>query len=240
MKTTVHVLLIAACCAGVALTAACSSSSTSPSSPPDDAPDAGVLAEEETPDSGADASPADEESGLTGKCADAFGDKLTEGFGRIDGTVYAVQKPSDTQCTMPNDDHVVVQVLMNGAVYRLVTNVLSNGADPNVRFAVIPHALPAPAFAEGWHAEAGLDYPTTLEAHNDDFAPFPMDELVSKVAAELTVGAKVSIYAESGKGRPESAHKIHRTSATNQDGAIVVDPTGAPKFLLFHFDGQAF
>ena len=26
-----------------------------------------------------------------------------------------VQKPSDTQCTLPNSDHVIIQVLMNGA-----------------------------------------------------------------------------------------------------------------------------
>ena len=43
----------------------------------------------------------------TGKCADAFGSELVAGFGRIDGTIYAVQKPSDTTCTFPNSDHVV-------------------------------------------------------------------------------------------------------------------------------------
>jgi len=179
------------------------------------------------------------DSGLTGKCADTFGDKLTVGFGRIDGIVYAVQKPSDTSCALPNDDHVIVQVLMNGAVYRLVTNVLSNGVDPKVRFAMLPHALPAPAFAEGWHTGLTLDYPTTLDVHNDDFAPFTMDELVAKIAAEVKVGDKVSIYAQSGKDRPESAHKIHRDKSS-QDGAIVISPTGTPKFLLFHFDEQVF
>ena len=187
---------------------------------------------------GTDASTND--SGLTGKCADAFGDQLTEGFGRIDGIVYAVQKPSDTQCTLPNDDHVIVQVLMKGAVYRLVTNVLSTGADPNVRYAVVPHALPPPAFEEGWHAGAALDYPNTLDVHNDDFTPCAMDDLVAKIAADVKVGEPVSVYAHSGAGRPESAHKVHRNSGANEDGAIVVNPTGSPKFLLFHFDEQVF
>src|SRR4051812_30658230 len=31
-----------------------------------------------------------------GTCASTFGKALTEGFGRIDGVVHAVQKPSDT------------------------------------------------------------------------------------------------------------------------------------------------
>lgn len=207
---------------------------------PDAAPadDVGIPA-----DSGAttpDEAGATTDSGLTGKCADEFGDQLTAGFGRIDGLVYAVQKPSDTQCTLPNDDHVIVQVLMNGAVYRLVTNVLSTGVDPNVRYALVPHALPPPAFAEGWHASVSLDYPTTLDAHNADFTPSPMDDLVAKIAAEVKVGDEVSVYAHSGKGRPESAHKIHRNSGAGEDGAIVVDPTGSPKFLLFHFDEQVF
>jgi hypothetical protein len=56
----------------------------------------------------------------------------------------------------------------------------------------------------------------------------------------VKVGEQVSIYGHSGAGRPESAHKIHRNSGAGEDGAIVVDPTGAPRFLLFHFDEQVF
>lgn len=219
---------------------ACSESTAPPAATADagaqgsESPDASSTTP--TDDAGAD---VEADSGITGQCASTFGDKLTDGFGRIDGVVYAVQKPSDTQCAMPNDDHVIVQVLMNGAIYRLVTNVLSTGADPDVRFAIVPHALPAPAFGEGWHTGVALDYPTTLDAHNDDFTPMPMNDLVGKIATEVKVGSKISIYGVSGNGRPESAHLIHRTS-NKEDGAIVIDPTGAPKFLLFHFDEQVF
>jgi hypothetical protein len=193
---------------------------------------------EPTPDAGPSPD-VSADAGLSGKCADTFGDKLTAGFGRIDGIVYAVQKPSDTECTMPNDDHLIVQVLMNGAVYRLVTNVLGTGADPDIRYAVVPHALPEPAFEEGWHEGVALDYVKTLDVHNADFKPYGMDDLVAKVASALEVGAKVSVYATSGDGRPESAHLIHRNKS-DVDGAIVVSPTGSPKFLLFHFDNQTF
>ncbi len=178
----------------------------------------------------------------TGKCADAFGSGLTEGFGRIDGVVYAVQKPSDTMCTLPNRDHVILQVLMNSAVYRLVVNVQSDraGADPKIRIATLPHALPPPAFAEGWHLGAELDYVTTLGAHSDaTFTALTLDEATTKLAADLKVGDPVAVYGTSGAGRPESAHLIHRNK-TNADGAIVVSPGSAPKFLLFHFDSQTF
>src|SRR5690606_6596032 len=99
---------------------------------------------------------------------------------------------------------------------------------------------PAPAFSEGWHTDASLDYVDILGVHNDDFSPSPMDELVTKIDDELVIGAPVSVYAISGRNRPESAHLVHRNSRQGEDGAIVVSPTTSPKFLLFHFDGQVF
>ncbi|MDB4947200.1 MAG: hypothetical protein JWP97_6734, partial [Labilithrix sp.] len=176
----------------------------------------------------------------TGQCARAFGHDLTEGFGRIDGVVWAVQKPSDTKCFLPNSDHVIVQVLASGSIYRLVTNVQSDRGDPKIRFASMPHALPAPSYAEGWHLGAGLDYVTSLGAHSTaGFTPLGLDEVVAKIASVVQVGAKVSVYGTVGD-QHDSAHLIHRNQ-TNEDGAIVVDPAGpAPTFLLFHFDEQAF
>lgn len=189
-------------------------------------------------DAGADAAPT-----FTGQCASAFGDALTTGFGRIDGLVYAVQKPSDTQCVMPNNDHVVVQVYMRGKVYRMVVNVESDfGTDRRVSYLVKPHALPPPAFADGWHANVKLDYPGDLGVTSPELTPLAMDPLVAAMAKELVVGAPVSVYAESGAGRPESAHKIHRNRAGDaRDGAIVIAPTSAsPRFMLFRFDNQTF
>lgn len=214
---------------------ACSSSETTP------AP-AGAATTEEV-DSGAPAdagaeSPDAAEAGpsLTGECATSFGSALGEGFGRIDGVVYALQMPNDQSCTMPNRDHLIVQVLMGGAVYRMVVNT-------DVRLATVPHALPAPAFADGWHLGVSLDYPTTLDAHSASFAAEPdMSALVQKVIAGLDVGDPISVYATSGAGRPESAHLVHRNpKVANTDGAIVVGPTSAsPTFLLFAFDDQTF
>jgi hypothetical protein len=222
-----------------ALWACSSDDASSPTTSNGDAATNDAAPEQPTTDAAPQADDAADSGVLTGVCADTFGNALTASFGRIDGVVYAVQKPSDKQCAMPNDDHVIVHVLMNGAVYRLVTNVQSTSGDPKVRFTTLAHALPAPAWAEGWHAGVTLDYPTDLGAHNADFTPYAMNDLVDKIAAEVHVGDKVSVYGESGDGRPESAHNIHRTS-NGHDGAIVVDPTGSPEFLLFHFDEQVF
>lgn len=225
--------------AAIALSSwSCSETQTAPRPTASDA----AVGEDTTPEQDdaavrQDADMAD--AGLTGICASTFGNGLTEGYGRIDGIVHAVQKPSDTQCVMPNADHVVVQVLMKGDVYRLVTNARSSGADPDIGFADVRRGLPAPAFAEGWHQDVTLDYATTLGVHSGDFTPTPMDAIVARLAADIKVGSKVSIYAESGAGRPESAHLIHR-NRDQHDGAIVLDPAGSPKFLLFRFADQVF
>jgi hypothetical protein len=240
--STSRVLLSLATC--TALVVACSGSSSS--SPAGTAPADDAAAPADDAGTELDASPAIDAPAdafkPTGMCASAFGSALTEGFGRIDGIVYAVQKPTDKTCTFPNGDHVVLQVLMSSAVYRLVVNVQSDRAtaDPRIQIATLPHALPAPAFAEGWHAAAPLDYVTSLGAHADaSFTPLTLEEATTKIATDVKVGAPIAVYGTSGAGRPESAHLIHR-NAVNQDGAIVIDPTTSPKFMLFHFDNQTF
>ena len=61
-------------------------------------------------------------------CVDSFGDALTDSFGRIDGKLIAVVKPTDTQCPTFNNDHLLLEVEMNAAVYRVVVNVISDRA----------------------------------------------------------------------------------------------------------------
>ncbi len=175
-------------------------------------------------------------------CASQFGTELTAAFGRLDGTVVAVVTPADQQCAMPNGDHVIVQVRANGAVYRMVVNVKSDFGDPNVRFGEARAPLTAPAWSEGWHPGAQVDYPTTLGLHTDaGFTPVPMAELVTRVADAIPLGARVSTYATStGGSYSHSAHKVHRNGGS-QDGALVLDPDSAsPRWLVFHFANQTF
>lgn len=173
-------------------------------------------------------------------CASMFGDALTNAFGRADGTVLAVVQPEDTQCPLPNNDHVILQITMNGAAYRMVINIESSFGDPNVRYLEMEHALPAPAWAEGWHTGLTLDYVNDLGLHttSSGFTPHPLAELSGIVTDAITIGQKVSVYTTSSGG--SSAHKIHRNEGKT-DGAIVLDPDSAhPKMLLFHFANQTF
>lgn len=171
-------------------------------------------------------------------CTDTFGDALTNAFGRIDGTVLAVLKPTDQQCPLPNSDHVIIEVIMNGAVYRMVVNVRSDFGPPDVDYLAIDHALPEPAWSEGWHTGLTLDYAKAFGVKADEFKPYPMTELSDMVVDEIPLDAKISVYASSSGGA--SAHKVHRNNGVI-DGAIVLDPTGPlPRVLLFHFSDQVF
>lgn len=184
---------------------------------------------------GADAGPIDKAAA----CAATFGESLTNAYGRLDGTVLAVVQPKDTQCPLPNNDHVILQVTMNGEAYRMVINIQSSFGDPNVRYLALDHALPPPAWSEGWHTGIALDYVADLGLHTTSpFTPHPLAELSQVITDAITIGQKVSVYATSSGG--DSAHKVHRNEGKT-DGAIVLDPDSAkPKMLLFHFANQAF
>jgi hypothetical protein len=191
------------------------------------------------PDSASD-SPSDADK--AGLCTGTFGTALPAGFIRIDGTVLAVIKPATDTCPRPNRDHVILEVTMGGAAYRVVINVRStlSGVDPDVLLADHAAPLPAPVWADGFHAGVALDYFTTLGLHSDspEFVKHPMAELVSLVIGKIDVGSKVSVYAAGDGG--DSVHLVHR-NGRNEDGAIVLDPTGgSPRFLLFHFANQTF
>lgn len=172
-------------------------------------------------------------------CDTTFGTELTNAFGRLDGVVTAVVQPQDQQCAGVNGDHVVIEAKMNGATYRLVVNIQSDFGDPQVRYQVIDHALPPPAWSEGWHTGLVVDYVTTFGVHADaSFKPYPLADLSKIVTDAIPIGEKISVYAESSGG--SSAHKVHR-NAGKTDGAIVLDPEGAlPRVLLFHFANQTF
>jgi hypothetical protein len=172
-------------------------------------------------------------------CATSFGDSLTNAFGRLDGTVLAVVPPNDQTCAMPNMTHLVLQVTMNGAAYRMVLDVLSDEGNPNVSFYEMNAPLADGPWAEGWHAGVDLDYVLTLKVHSTSFTSMTQANLVAKVTSEIALGSKISVFATS-MDEPTSAHLIHRNE-TNQDGAIVIGPdTPSPHYLLFCFSDQTF
>jgi hypothetical protein len=170
-----------------------------------------------------------------------FGSELTMAYGRIDGTVRALVGTEDTQCAVPNSDHLVIQVLMNGKTYRMVASVLSTYGDPDVGLLEKDAPLAGSAWSEGWHTDLSLDYVTTLGVHTTDFTGHPMLELQALVESKIEIGSKISVYATNNNAQyKDSAHLIHR-NITNQDGAIVIGPdTANPHYLLFRFANQSF
>lgn len=194
---------------------------------------------------GPDARPIDASPDAAGKdamCASTFGNTLTAAFGRVDGTVVAVVEPGNTRCALPNSDHVVVQVELGGAVYRMVVNVLSTGADTNIRMRTVTAPLPAPAFAPGWHPGLSLDYPRDFSVHSGaGWDALSLVDATARVEEPIEVGAPIAVYASSSGGtNSASTHLIHR-NGNNHDGALVIDPTGpAPRWLLFSFADQTF
>jgi hypothetical protein len=173
-------------------------------------------------------------------CASTFGTALTPAFGRLDGTVVAVVPPKHPTCALPNSTHLVIQVAMGGATYRMVVTTLSTQGSPDVSLYELDAPLAAGVWAEGWHAGVSLDYVTTLNVKSTSFTPMVMADLVTKVTSEIDLGAHISVFATSGSTEPHSAHLVHR-NLPNADGAIVIHPDSAqPHYLLFRFPQQSF
>jgi hypothetical protein len=200
--------------------------------------DAGATGEDAATDA-RDASTTD--AGKADRCTGTFASDLTAPYGRLDGHVRAILTPADQQCPRPNRTHVILEVEVGATkVYRMVVNVVSDREPLDVYFATTTHALPAPAFAEGWHPDAKLDYVADLGLHAKQapFASTPQETLVRRVVDAIALDAHVAVYAGTSGG--DSAHLVHRSSG-GDDGAIVLDPEGPkPTFLVFHFDNQAF
>ncbi|HEU0031737.1 MAG TPA: hypothetical protein VFQ53_13965 [Kofleriaceae bacterium] len=174
----------------------------------------------------------------SGPCVGTFGSDLPNGFGRLDGTIVAVLAPGNTTCARPNDTHMIIEVRSGGEVYRMVVAVVSAVGNPDMALAERDAALSGPAWSDGFHLDAPLDYVQTLDLHRLDFTATPMSDLVAIINDQLELGARVSVYA-TVEDIPDSAHLIHRNQ-TNQDGAIVIDPDTAPHYLLLRFDNQLF
>jgi len=173
-------------------------------------------------------------------CATTFGSALTDAFGRLDGTVLAVIPPGYQGCAQPNSTHTVVQVMVAGAAYRMVVNVLSTSNQPHVFLGEVDEPLAGPAFGEGWHPGTQLDYVTTLGVTKAQFSEADETTAAARVYDMIELDQPISVFAtSSGPPQADSAHLIHR-NAPNADGAIVLTPATSPHYLLTAFDDQSF
>jgi hypothetical protein len=175
-------------------------------------------------------------------CTRRFGDALTAEYGRLDGTVRAVTGLDDPHC--PSDDnHVYVQIDVDGATYLASINVESTlqPNDPQVRFRELRAPLAFGEWSEGWHPALGwLDYPDTLGAHsNGPFEPLSKDELAGRIQDLVPIGAQVSVYFDGFRGG-DGGHRVHRNNNGGDGALVVLEPNGLPRYLLFHFARQSF
>jgi hypothetical protein len=171
-------------------------------------------------------------------CVGQFGNALTDGFGRLDGTLIAVVPPG-SDCPRPNSTHLILEVRQGGAVYRMVAAVVSDFGNPVMALAERDAALAGPAWQEGWHPGVGFDYVSTMGLHRLDFVPSPMQDLVDTIDRAAVIGGKISVFA-TVEQQHDSAHLIHRNQS-NQDGAIVFGADSAsPHYFMLRFDNQLF
>ncbi len=170
-----------------------------------------------------------------GTCVSTFGSAMDNNYGRLDGTLHAIVLPGNESCAMPNSTHFDMEMDFGGATYRLLIDVQSDtGTDKRVYYLTKNAPLPGDPWSEGWHtANVSVDYPTTFGVHYGDFTPYDLGDLTNIILSQLTIGEKLSIYA---MGFVNGGHDIHRNSAKNEDGAVVIGPdTANPQVLLFHF-----
>lgn len=177
----------------------------------------------------------------TPTCTTTFGHAITPQNGRLDGVVRAVILPGDKQCKSDND-HVIVQIDADGTTYPAWVNVESNVAtvDPQIRFAELRAPLAFDAWSEGWHPLPGqLDYPTTLGVHTSAFTAMPKAAIAAHIAELVTEGSQVSVFFE-GFATFDGGHKVHRNGYGKDGAFVVIEKTGQPRWLLFHFAQQSF
>ena len=176
-------------------------------------------------------------------CAKTFGSGLKVEYGRLDGVITAIVKPTDVQCTQPIADALVLEVKMSGDVYRMILDTkyanAPAGFDSRMRFYELDTAFaPHGNWYEGWHQGLNLDYGSTIGLRSGMFSPIEQADLVKKLTSGIHIGDRISIYAYGQSSA--SANGIRRLGG-GQDGAIMLHAdTGTPHIYAFHFDGVMF
>ncbi len=164
---------------------------------------------------------------VNGQCTSALGNAISGGFGRLDGTVFALV-PAKTHVCNSDSSHLHVQIQSNGAVYDAAVNLDGQSLS-------LSAPLKAGAWSEGWHGASSLDYVRDLSVHSNLFRPTSETAL----ERELNVGQRVSVFMSPFSH--SGGHLIHRGHSGGHDGAIVIDAdTSSPKYLLFTFTQLSF
>ncbi len=171
-------------------------------------------------------------------CTSTFGSAMTTAFGRLDGFLVSIVNPNTTTSCRGDDNHIHLQVKVNGGIEDIAVNVASTSGNPDVDFRTVSAALRGGAWTEGWHPGQTLDYPSNLGVSSASFTEETLTQLTTSVDNLIANANHVSIFATGFD--PTGGHLIHREGSSH-DGAIVINPTTSnPTYLLFHFTTQTF
>jgi hypothetical protein len=166
-------------------------------------------------------------------CTSSFGTALGDGeYGRLDGFLVAIVPPlSSTRPCNADEDHVHLQVQMQGEVYDIAVNV-----DGDVHTTTLD--MPAfSAWSEGWHTDVAVSYPS-LGLSASTIPLSTEDDLVNALDTDLAAVNHISVYA-TGYG-PDGAHLVHYNGG-GHDGLIVTQPLSATSHMrAFSFTSDTF
>ena len=171
-----------------------------------------------------------------GTCTGKLGSGLSGKFGRLDGYITSIVVPGGSKSCNGDSTHIHLQVTNGSATYDVAINV--DGG----YFLEKDIPLPDGAWSEGWHSSDGLDYSKTLGLKSTQFTSIGQFALTTELEGILAKANHISVFGTTytGSDAGSGIHDIHR-QATNEDGAVFVDPTSAtPTALLFRFSSDSF
>ena len=171
-------------------------------------------------------------------CTSTFGTAMSATFGRLDGFLVSIVNPNTTTACRGDDNHIHLQVKVNGGIEDIAVNIASTTGNPDLDFRTINAALRGGAWTEGWHTGQTLDYPTNLGVSSTSFTEETPTQLTTLVDNAIANANHVSIFTTGFDAT--GGHLVHREGSSH-DGAIVINPTTtSPTYLLFHFTTQSF
>ena len=171
-------------------------------------------------------------------CTSSFGSAMTATFGRLDGFLVAIVNPNTTTSCRGDDNHIHLQILVNGGVEDIAVNIASTSGNPDLDFLAVNAALRGGAWSQGWHPGQTLDFATNLGVHSGSFAEKTPTQLTSLLDSALANANHVSIFTTGFDAT--GGHLVHR-QGSNHDGAMVINPLSSnPQYLLLHFSTQSF
>lgn len=177
-----------------------------------------------------DAAPVDDGAPTRVACTGNFGNALDTNHGRLDGFLVSIV-PTGLHSCNGDSGHVHLQVQVKGAIYDVAINT-------DVLFTEGDYPIVGGPWAEGWHANATLDYVQNVGVHAAGFKTLSAGAVIQTVEAAVANANHVAIFA-TGYG-PTGAHDVHRRGYF-EDGAILIDPLSPkPHWLLFRFSTQSF